>query len=85
MASYKIDLNPAGIEKMMQSPGVVRVCRRQAMDIRARAGGKGFVVGRRWLTSRFQHGQRYAISVRTGTRAARIAEATDKVLSRAVR
>lgn len=83
MASkVRIELNHDGIRELLMSDAIAKECEKAAQAIAARAGD-GFEV----LPMRKQSfgGGRVGYAVKTATQEAREAEATDKVLSKAVR
>lgn len=77
----RIELDHDGIRQLLSSAPIAAECEKAAEKIAARAGD-GFVV----LPARELGfgGGRVGYAVKTDTEEARIAEATDKVLSRAV-
>ena len=78
----RIELNHSGIRDLMTSEAISAECKKAAEAIQQRAG-EGFEV----LPARLNDygGGRVGYAVRTATDEARIAEAEDKVLSKAVR
>lgn len=78
----RIELNGEGIRELLMSDAIAKECEKAAEAIAARAGD-GFEV----LPMRRQGfgGGRVGYAVKTATQEAREAEATDKVLSKAVR
>lgn len=77
----KIELNSAGISELLNSAQIGSECKKAADSIAAKAG-EGFEVSSAWHAN--FGGGRVAYSVKTATQEARIAEAEDKVLSKAV-
>jgi hypothetical protein len=77
----RIELNSDGIKQLLSSAPIAAECEKAAEKIAARAGA-GFVV----LPARQMGfgGGRVGYAVKADTEEARIAEATDKVLSKAV-
>lgn len=83
MASkVRIELNHDGIRSLLLSEGVSAVCKDAAERIAARAGDGFEVVGPKRLG---YGGGRVGWGVEAATNEARLAEAQDKALSRAVR
>lgn len=78
----RIELNSDGIRELLMSDAIAKECEKAAQAIASRAG-EGFEV----LPMRKQSfgGGRIGYAVKTATQEAREAEATDKVLSKAVR
>ena len=78
----RIELNGEGIRELLMSDAIAKECEKAAQAIASRAG-EGFEV----LPMRKQSfgGGRIGYAVKTATQEAREAEATDKVLSKAVR
>lgn len=81
MAKVKVELLSDGIADLLNCDGVAGECRKAASKI-AGAAGSGFEVTPSWRAG--FGGGRVAYSVKTGTRKARIAEAKEKALSKAV-
>lgn len=79
--SVRIELLSDGIKQLLCSEPVSEACR-QAAERLASAAGDGFEVSSQWMAS--YGGGRVAYSVRAETREAKLAEAEDKVLTRAV-
>ena len=78
----KIELVSDGIRQLLMSEPIAKECEKAARKIAERAGD-GFEVTEMWRPS--FGGGRVGYSVKTATKEARIAEAEDKVLSKAVR
>ena len=78
IGSFRLELDHDGIAALLRSQPVAEACEAQARRLAATAGDGFEVVGPRFT------GQRVAYSVRAATEDARVAEATDKALSRAV-
>lgn len=79
--SVRIELLSDGIKQLLCSPEVSEACR-QAAEKLAAAAGDGFEVSSEWRAS--YGGGRVAYTVRAETYEARLAEAEDKVLTKAV-
>lgn len=77
MADVTIKLNKAGVRELLRSPEVLAELRRRA-DLIAAAAGDGFEA------EATTGPQRARASIRTGTHAARKAEATDRALTAAL-
>lgn len=77
----KIELVSSGIAELLNSAEIGGECKKAADAIAATAG-EGFEVSSAWHAN--FGGGRVAYSVKAATREARIAEADDKVLSKAV-
>lgn len=78
----RIELNRDGIRELLMSDAIAKECEKAAQSIASRAG-EGFEVSE--LRKMGYGGGRVGYTVRTDTYEARKAEATDKVLSKAVR
>lgn len=78
---FHVEIDHDGIAQLLQSSGIAAECERAASSI-ASAAGDGFEVSGPWRAG--FGGGRVAYSVRTATRDAREAEATDKALTVAV-
>ena len=79
--SVRIQLLSDGIEQLLNSAPVAAVCGQEAARIAA-AAGEGFEVSEMWRAN--FGGGRVAYSVRAETHEAKLAEAEDKALTRAV-
>ena len=80
-AKVRIELNHDGIQELLRSPEISAECEKAARSIAARAGEGFIVVGPQDLTL----AKRAGWGVVALTYEARLAEAEDKVLSKAVR
>lgn len=78
---FRVELNSAGVQQLLNDGGLSAVCASNAQRIASKAG-KGFRVSRQWQAG--YGGGRTAVSVRTVTPEAREAEATNKTLTLAV-
>jgi hypothetical protein len=76
-AEIKVEINSAGVRDLLRSPEVMADLERRAQAIAA-AAGDGFEV------EMYKGRNRYRATVRTATEPARRAEATDRVLTRAI-
>ena len=81
-SDIRLELNSAGIAELLSSSAVASVCQEAAEAIAARAGD-GFEVMEP-MQMNFGGG-RVGVGVQAATYEAKLAEATDKVLSKAVR
>lgn len=81
VATARIQLLSDGIEQLLNSAPVAAVCGQAAARI-AQAAGEGFEVSEMWRAN--FGGGRVAYSVRAETYEAKLAEAEDKALTRAV-
>lgn len=81
VGKVRIELNSKGIAELLSSAPIARECLAAAERIAAQAGD-GFEVSSEWRAN--FGGGRIAYSVRAETYEAKLAEAEDKVLSRAV-
>ena len=80
-AKVRIELNHEGIQELLCSPEIAAECAAAAQAIASRAGDGFLVVGPQNLT----RAKRAGYGVVAVTYEARLAEAEDKVLSKAVR
>ena len=78
VGSFRLELDHDGIAALLRSQPVATECEAAARRVAAAAGDGFEVVGPRFT------GQRVAYSVSAATEDARVAEATDRSLSRAV-
>lgn len=78
VGGFRLELDHDGIAALLRSQPIAGECEAAARRIAATAGDGFEVIGPRFT------GQRAAYSVRSATDDARVAEATDKSLSRAV-
>lgn len=78
----KIELNHDGIRELLMSQPIAKECEKAAQNIASRAGD-GFEVSE--ARNMNFGGGRVGYTVRTDTYEARLAEAEDKTLSKAVR
>ena len=78
----RIELVSAGIKQLLCSAGIAGECEKAAQGIAARAGDGFEVLPLRQMN---YGGGRVGYAVHTATEEARIAEAEDKALSKAVR
>ena len=78
----RIELNHDGIRQLLMSQPIANECRKAAEEIAARAGDGFEVLSAKELGF---GGGRVGYAVYTDTYEARVAEAIDKVLSKAVR
>lgn len=74
---YKIKINGAGIQALLRDPGVVA-------DLEARGERIAAAAGEGMETDTVQGKDRTSVFIRTETREARLAEAEDRALSRAI-
>ena len=81
VGSVRIELLSDGIQQLLSSSSVAEACH-QAADRIAAAAGDGFEVSSMWRAS--FGGGRVAYSVKADTYEAKLAEAEDKALTRAV-
>lgn len=83
VGTIRIELLHEGFVQLLSSPEVSEACRAAAGNVAAIAGS-GFEVSEEWKAG-YGGSPRIAYTVRAATRKAKLAEATDKVLTRAVK
>ena len=79
----KIELNHDGIRELLMSQPIANECEKAAEKIAARAGDGFEVLPAR--TMHYNNSPRVGYAVKAATYEAKVAEAEDKVLSKAVR